>query len=482
MSMIVTRHISLDNDCIRKIEPYVQKHNNNFSAAIREIIENTGKFSSNSDTSQIDNSLFRWMLTETDGFLIPDSVLSEIVDKRLMNSMSELETFLNNRFEELGWGINIDIKYDSDSSPIDVLAEIKGASQKTRLVANLVSHFLVRNSSGDSPLEVKSVVNSSNCIRVELSKSNRNDGQKSLVKFFGYMDEPVKTIQTRIDFWKKILERHQLSNYNMVTVHRNYFEDLLAAKTPMGEITIENMARKPITEISLGELLILIKDVYETSRVVDRVDIDKDTIILYHNYRNQEAIEKLKKSLFSLLETNGHLYDAKSTANMLVLVHRPDIGLKINEIIDNLRLNHSRLDQELILFIAFLKQLKNIPDIPLSLTSLGRRIGSSLMQEYESENGVHNWDLETFRRVFGIIDSRLHRVSEWKLGDKSLLYTIRKCNLASDGNSFDPYICQTAREVFKGALAYAFGNRAEIETKKLLTRGDNFCEVLIRIP
>ncbi|MDW7727374.1 MAG: hypothetical protein SCH70_09775 [Candidatus Methanoperedens sp.] len=480
--MIITRHISLDNDCIRKIEPYVRKHNNNFSAAIREIIDQAGKYNSKGDSSQVDNPLFRWMLTGMDGFLIPDNILSETIDKRLINSMGEFEKFLNNRFEELGWGVNIDIKYDNDSSPIDAMVEIKGASMKTKLVASLVSHFLVRNSPEHSPLEVKSVMNSSNCIRVELSKSNKNDGEKSLVKFFGCMDEPVNTIKSRIGFWKKILDRHKLSNYNMVTVHRNYFEDLLAARTPMGEIIIENLARKPVTEISLGELLPLIKDVYETSRVVDRVDIDRETIILYHNYRNKEAIEKLKKSLFSLLETNGHLYDAKATANMLVLVHRPDIGLKINEIIDNLRINHSRLDQELILFIAFLKQLKNIPDIPLSLTSLGRRIGKSLMQEYESENAVNNWDFETFRRAFGIIDSKLHRESEWKVCDKNLLYTVKKCNLASDGNTFDTNICQTAREVFKGALNHAFGNKAELKINKLLTRGDNFCEVLIWIP
>ncbi|MBE0522256.1 MAG: hypothetical protein IBX39_08355 [Candidatus Methanoperedenaceae archaeon] len=104
------------------------------------------------------------------------------------------------------------------------------------------------------------------------------------------------------------------------------------------------------------------------------------------------------------------------------------------------------------------------------------------MQEYESENAVNNWDFETFRRAFGIIDSKLHRESEWKVCDKNLLYTVKKCNLASDGNTFDTNICQTAREVFKGALNHAFGNKAELKINKLLTRGDNFCEVLIWIP
>lgn len=44
--MIVTRHISLDNDCIDKMQPYVEKNNGNFSAAVREIIDRAGKYSS----------------------------------------------------------------------------------------------------------------------------------------------------------------------------------------------------------------------------------------------------------------------------------------------------------------------------------------------------------------------------------------------------------------------------------------------------
>jgi predicted hydrocarbon binding protein len=296
------------------------------------------------------------------------------------------------------------------------------------------------------------------------------------------MDDVIKAIKSHPAFWKAIINRHHLSNYNMVTVHRNYFEDLLANNIPLGEITIENLAKKPIQEIPLREMLFLIKEVYETSRVVDRVEIDKDTIILFHNYRNKEAIEKLKKILVALLENNGHLYDAKSTANMLVLTHRPDVGIKINEIVDNLKISSSRVDQELIMFMAFLKGLKNIPDIPLSLTSLGRRIGKSLMQEYEREKVIKKWDLENFKKAFELINSKLHIESEWKLEGKNLLYTVKKCNIATEGNKFDPCICHTARETFKGALNYAFGNTAVLEIKKLLSHGDEICQVVIRLP
>ncbi len=478
--MIVTKHISIDKDCVDKLKPYVEKHSGNFSAAVREIIERAGKSGFPANSSALDSTLFKWMLNEIDGILVPDSVLDEIIDCRLINSMEELEKFFNNKFKELDWDINIDLKCDNNSLPSDVLLEISGSPQKTKFAACLMSQFLVKNSLEHAPLEIRSVVNVNDRIKVELSRSNITEALSSLNTFFGRRNELITAIKSHPDFWKTLINRHHMSNYSLVTVHRNYFEDLLAGKIPMGEITIENLAKKPIHDIPLKEMLSLIKEVYETSRVADRVEIDKESIILFHNFRNNEAIEKLKMSLVSLLEANGHLYDAKSTANMIVLTHMPDIGLKINEIVDNLKLSNSRLDQELIMFMSFLKELKNTPDIPLSLTSLGRRIGKSLMQEYEKETGLKNWELEHFKKVLEIIDSKLGKRSEWKLDGKNLVYTVGKCSIATEGNTVDTYVCHTSREVFKGALDYAFGNRAELEIKKLLTHGDTCCEVLIR--
>ncbi len=480
--MIVTKHVSLDDDCIKKMQPYEEKHNGNFSAAIREIIERAGKSSIPNNSTTIDNSLFRWMLNEIDDILVPDNVLDELIDPRLMVSMLKLEEYLNYKFNELVWGIDIALKYDSNTSPSEVLIEIRGTSQKIKFLACIISQFMVKNSLKDAPLEIKSVIYTDDFIKIELSKSHKKDSLDSLDRFFGHNNEMIRTMKSRPAFWKAIVNRHLHSNYNMVTVHKNYFEDLLSGKVPLGEITIENLAKRPIQEIQLKEMLSLIKEVYENSRVVDTVEIDKDGIIIFHNYRNKDAIEKLKKAFVMLLEANGHLYEAKSTANMIVLTHRPDIGIKINEIVNTLKTSNTRLDKELITFMEYLKEVKSTPDIPLSLSSLGRRIGKSLMQVYENENNIKNWDQENFKKAFEIIDSKIHRESEWKVEGKNLIYIIKKCNIASEGDKFDMYLCHTGRETFKGALDYAFGNKAELEIKKLISHKDKFCEVVIKIP
>jgi predicted hydrocarbon binding protein len=479
--MIVTKHISLDKDCVEKMSPYVEKHQGNFSAAMREIIEKAGKSGLPSNSSAVDNSLFKWMMKEI-FILTPDNVLDEMIDPILANSMRKLEIFTNGRFRELEWDIDIAIKSDNDTLPSDVLLEIKGETQKIKFVAALLSQYLVKNSLEIGPLEIKSVLGSNDTIKVELLGSNKKESLNSLYRFFGGMDEIIKNIKNNPAFWKSIVNRHVLTNYNMVTVHRNYFEDLLANNIPLGEITIENLAKKPLHEIPLKEMLSLIKEVYETSRVTDRVEIDKDNLILFHSYRNKEAIKKLETSLITLLETSGHLYDVKATANMIVLKHRPDVGSKINEIVDNLKTSNNRVDQQLLMFMAFLKGLKDIPDISISLTALGRRIGKSLMQEYEKEKGIKKWELNTFQTVFEMINSKLHIQSDWKLDGKSLVYTVRKCNITKEGDEFNTYICQTSRETFKGALNHAFGNNAQLEVKKLITHGDEYCQVVIKLP
>ena len=225
--MIVTKHVSLDDDCIKKMQPYEEKHNGNFSAAIREIIERAGKSSIPNNSTTIDNSLFRWMLNEIDNILVPDNVLDELIDPSLMASMLKLEEYLNYRFNELVWGINIALKYDSNTSPSEVLIEIRGTSQKIKLLACIISQFMVKNSLKDAPLEIKSVIYTDDFIKIELSKSHRKDSLDSLERFFGHNNEVIRTMKSRPAFWKAIVNRHAHSNYNMVTVHKNYFEDLL---------------------------------------------------------------------------------------------------------------------------------------------------------------------------------------------------------------------------------------------------------------
>ena len=499
---MISKHISIDEEYFDRIKPYIEKHNGSLGAALTEIINQVEMYNY---FTNIDTSLSDWIFKEAEGRLVPDSVIDTIIDPSLINSMKKLDEYLNDRFSKSDWNVNINLETDSDALPSNILIDIRGSPSKINIVACILSKYLIRHSSERSPLGIKSVTIFDESIRIELCMMDKKKSLESLSTYFGYTHEILAIIKDKSAFWKTIIERHIISNYNMVTIHRNHFEELLANDISLlGEITIEILTKKAIRDIPLEELLFLIKCVYENSRIVDMVEIDMHDIIVYHSYRNQIAIDKLKRILVALLENGGHLYDAKSASNMIILRYRPDIDIKIDQIIANLKISESNIDQELTKFIICLNGIKDMP-ISSTLTSLGKKIGRSLMQEYEKENknkyqnghkenGGNNdsednsnilshdsyWNIEKFKKAIEIIDLKFHRISEWKLENGHMVYIVKKCNIAKDGNKINPYICHTIREMLEGALEYAFGDNAKLEFKKLMSHGDNFCEVIIR--
>lgn len=485
---MISKHISLDEEYFYRIKPYIEKHNGNLGAALRELINNIELHNSG---TKIDPSLFDWIFKEAEGRLAPDNIIDEIIDPSLINSMKKLDEYINNKFSKSEWNINVNLEADSDALPSYILIDIRGSPSKINVVAGILSKYLIRHSSERSPLGINSITTFNESMRIEFCMMDKKKSVESLSKYFGYTDKILKIIKDKPAFWKSIIERHVNSNYDMVTIHKNHFEELLASDSDisirLGEMTIETMTKKEIRDIPLKELLYLIKDVYENSRIVDKIEIDKHDIILCHSYRNQKAIDRLKSILVTLLENGGHLYDAKMTSNTIILKYRPDIDIKLDQIITNLQMGDNDIDQELAKSIICINGLRDMSDMSLSLTYLGRKIGRNLMQEYEKENGQkviggnHYWNIEKFKKAIEIIDLKFHRISEWKLENRDTLYIVKKCNIAKDiNNGINNNICHTIREIFKGALEYAFGDNAKLEFKKLMSHGDNSCEVIIR--
>jgi len=329
-SKVQARNISLAEEHIGKIKSYVEKYNSNFSAAIREIIQTTKK------SSVSDQYLFRWLMKEVDGVLLPDNILNEIIDPYLINSMESLEKFLNDRFFD--WNIHISLKYDNNVSPCNVVVDIRGGGedrdgwgwgQKIKMAASIISQFLVKNSQV-IPLKISCVdldeVNELNgCGTIEFSRSDRQEAMKSLMRYFGENEERNEILRkmrggSNVNFWKSIFDLHVSSGYNMVTIHKQYFESLFSRNALVDDMMIENLAKKPICDIPLEEMFDYIKRVNDTSNIIDRFEIDGDNLILFHNYRDKSAIEKLRDGFIMLLKASGHSYNAKLASNMIILV------------------------------------------------------------------------------------------------------------------------------------------------------------------
>ena len=94
------------------------------------------------------------------------------------------------------------------------------------------------------------------------------------------------------------------------------------------------------------------------------------------------------------------------------------------------------------------------------------------MIQYEQKYGSKYWDIQTFKKAIEPADRQIK--SNWELRSNSLRYTVNECAYANDPNK-----CHMHREIFKGAIEYAFGDLADVDAIKLLSHGDEYCDVYI---
>ncbi|MCX9080718.1 MAG: hypothetical protein OIN83_00815 [Candidatus Methanoperedens sp.] len=482
--MVVRKHISIEKKYVDKIKPLLEKYEGNFSAAIREIIdiavEGRMALTHSDHVILFDSPTANFLLSKTNGIIPEKEILSKIADPLLFHSLSNTLEYFNIKFKELGWGITFSVTCDNDTTPTIAALTITGENdQLIDLSAKLFSLYLA----AVKHLGIESVYRRSKSIELKYKvRGSEETAFDDIDKYLGQMQELYSEIEKRPDFWRGIVRKYRDSSYKTVAIHKNTFEDLLAKKTPIGEIGIELIAKRPIKNIPHREFLYILKEVYETSCVADNFDIEGDTIKVFHSYGNPRAVETLRNILLNQLKANGHTYTAESTRNLIIFRHMPEIGIKISELIANMKNSNSNFDREIIAFLRFCSSLKGQPDVSRSIRVLGYMMSKQIFTEYEKEHNIHIWNMKNFQNAFSALDSKIGRVSEWKLvNNKTICYIVKKCNLAQISGEFNIDLCQLSRGFFKGAIEYVFKDSVEVKVIKQLTHGDNVCEVHIQV-
>ena len=291
------------------------------------------------------------------------------------------------------------------------------------------------------------------------------------------MQDLFSEIEKRPDFWQAIVKKYRDSNYRTIALHKDTFEELLAKEIPVGEIGIELIAKRPIKDIPHREFLHILKEVYESSMVAENVDIEGDTVKVFHNYKNPTAVNTLEKILLNQFKANGHTYISESTRNLIIFQHLNEMGIRISKIIEKLNQSDSSFDKEICAFLTLIINLEKSRDVHRSSSVFGYTMSKRIFKEYDKEYDIRKWDMKTFQEAFSTLDSKIGRISEWKnIDNNSVSYIVKNCSLVQAGGEFDTGMCQLVRGLFKGAIEYAFKNDVEIIPIKQLSHGDKICE------
>jgi len=111
----------LENVHLKKLEPLVQKHNGNFSAAMREIIDLIDIMTK--DPEAVNNlidglktdynlteNVFYWLIKQAHGRLIDPEHLNSIIDPTKIILLSDLEKYLDDMTNGVSWQTQIRIE------------------------------------------------------------------------------------------------------------------------------------------------------------------------------------------------------------------------------------------------------------------------------------------------------------------------------------------------------------------------------------
>ncbi|MCX9085833.1 MAG: hypothetical protein OIN87_13655 [Candidatus Methanoperedens sp.] len=170
--------------------------------------------------------------------------------------------------------------------------------------------------------EIISLKRISNKITVNFKKQlNVYTAKQSLINFFGELEDISSEISKKQDFWKCIVNLYKQTNYNMVALPKNYYNELLIGKEAPSYLTapIEAIHKIPIRDIPIDALIQTMKSVYEFMGIVERIDVNENTMYIYHGNTDKRAINAIEKILLSVLDLNGAKYESRCSENLIVM-------------------------------------------------------------------------------------------------------------------------------------------------------------------
>jgi hypothetical protein len=307
----------MEDEYIRKLQPFLEKNNGNLSAAIRDAIELADAALKGHESVEdalehfkegstkypgIRNSLiesgecilvsqfsFRWLIENTDGILVDDELVSELFNPYKIKNVSGLLEYLNIRSQKMGWEIEASLNsWEEDKTEAIVLEN--GDSGLRAFLAEAISIFLGRYLS----LDVSFVHRKSNSIQIFV-KEHRSDMDvpPGIRKNFGTLDFTLKEIRSRPDFWISLVEKYRLQRYQRINLNRDVFETFLSGEIPDISSFVEAIAGKPIKEISLYELFVILKKIVYVTQLANDVERTVEGGKINLKIRHQRRMKKL---------------------------------------------------------------------------------------------------------------------------------------------------------------------------------------------
>lgn len=377
---------------------------------------------------------------------------------------------VNDLCVRLGWKTKVSF------NPSKTYALSGGSENQRVLISKIICMYLVNHCIG-----IELISNTYSLTTIDVAnRSSEDEAYEDCVNHLGFLDRSLKEVAQSPDFWNSLIAAHINTDYHMVTVHRKDYERMLSVGAEVDSDIFSVYTGLPCRDINLQRLLPLIKSVFETSRIVDKIEVDRDILRIFHSYLTPEAIENITGTILDILELNGYRYEAIHVSSIIILQHKTEIEGRITELVNNLLRAKGGFNHELLTFLMLLDGIKEKTEINSTVEVLGVRMGEQILMEYGKQFNIKDWNMESFKEAFSNIDRKLGRESMLDLIDPNVMhYVVSSCQIVHRQGKFNRHLCNLTHGLLKGAVDYVFNGDAAIKPKQTIGQGDSLCEFYI---
>jgi len=213
MIVLIRKNVSLDETHLQKLQPLLEKHRGNLSAAVREVIDlvsldleshgkpedisvrNEGKSSETKDQLiksrecvMMSQQMMKWLVGSCTGKLIDEDVVNGLINPYIITTLSELEENLNCSSKRMGWEIKVSGPFNEGLENEPKIMDFTGGDIDFReFLVKVVCIFISRWVN----LDVEAIHRKSNSITIYLRSFIRQDLQEvapGIRKYFGSRD------------------------------------------------------------------------------------------------------------------------------------------------------------------------------------------------------------------------------------------------------------------------------------------------------
>ncbi len=347
--VLIRKNVSLDETHLQKLQPLLEKHKGNLSAAIREVIDQVSpgleKHGTPEETDEklkkerkssgakeelfgseesvtMNQQMMKWLVRSCAGKLMDEDVVHGLINPYIITTFPELEEHLNRSSKRMGWKIKVSGPRSEESENGPTIMDFTGGDRDFReLLVEAVCIFLSRWMS----LDVEALHRKSNSITVYLKTFVRHDPEEAapgVRKYFGSRDLLYRELEKKPQFWIVLAELYQKFNYKRVNLDKDLFKALIAGEVPDITKYFEIKADRSLREIPLSELLPLFKYLVMTSQLVNDVEIctekGKEQMKIRHDYSDEKVIAKMIQLFSSVFEAGWHNFSLSSVSELII--------------------------------------------------------------------------------------------------------------------------------------------------------------------